>query len=55
MIIAGNKLGNTADANLETWKTAIISLRKLDCDHVIPGHGYRFDTGLIENTINIFP
>ena len=55
MIRAGKQLGNTADANLETWKASVMNLRDLDCIYVIPGHGYRFDPGLIENTINIFP
>ena len=55
MIRAGSKLGNTADANLKTWKTALISLRNLDCDYIVPGHGFRFNADLIDNTISIFP
>jgi hypothetical protein len=34
MILAGNGTGNTADANLSTWKVAVTRLQSLDC-HVV--------------------
>ncbi|MBN2442682.1 MAG: MBL fold metallo-hydrolase [Spirochaetales bacterium] len=55
MIRCDNTLGNIEDANLETWKTAIMSLRNLSYNIVIPGHGYRFDADVINNTISLFP
>lgn len=55
MILAGNKPGNTSDANMKTWKDAVSSLKSLDYETVIPGHGLRFDPELIENTIRILP
>jgi metallo-beta-lactamase class B len=55
MILAGNGPGNTADANLSTWKNAVIRLLSLDCRAVVPGHGLRFDAQLIQNTINALP
>ena len=55
MVLAGEGPGNTADANMKTWKTAINGLRSLECRYVVPGHGLRFDPGLIENTIAVLP
>ena len=55
IILAWNGTGNTVDANLKTWKDAVIRLQSLDCDFVVPGHGLRFDAGLIQNTITILP
>ena len=55
MILAGNGTGNLADANLTTWKDAVVRLESLDCRIIVPGHGLRFDTGLIQNTINALP
>lgn len=53
MILAGNKPGNTADADLATWPDAIRSLSKLPVSVVIPGHGDRVDAGLIQHTIEV--
>ena len=55
MLRAGNGLGNTADANMETWKASVEQLLELECEAVAPGHGIRFDSGVIENTISLFP
>lgn len=55
MLRAGNGTGNRADANMNTWKSSVEQLRKLECIIVIPGHGIRFDSGIIENTISILP
>ncbi len=53
MIRAGSGLGNTADANMESRKSAIEQLRVLECVAVVPGHGIRFDPGVIDNTISM--
>jgi hypothetical protein len=53
MILAGDKPGNTADADLTTWPDAIRALSKLPVSVVIPGHGDRVDAGLIQHTIEV--
>lgn len=55
MVLAGEGPGNTADANMGTWKTAVAGLESLECRYVVPGHGLRFDPGLIVNTIAVLP
>jgi glyoxylase-like metal-dependent hydrolase (beta-lactamase superfamily II) len=55
MILAGDSVGNTADANMATWADAVASLRQLRPDVVVPGHGLRFDPGLIQHTIDLLP
>lgn len=55
MLRVGNGTGNRADANMETWRTSVERLRDYDCVAVIPGHGIRFDPGVIDNTISILP
>jgi hypothetical protein len=53
MVLAGNKPGNTADADLTTWPEAIRPLTKLPVSVVIPGHGDRTDAGLLRHTIDV--
>ena len=53
MILAGNGVGNTADANMDTWAGAVASLEALRCRTVVPGHGLRFDPGLIRHTVEL--
>lgn len=53
MVLAGNKPGNTADANLATWPEAVRALTKLPVSIVIPGHGDRLDPGLLQHTIDV--
>jgi metallo-beta-lactamase class B len=53
MVLAGNKPGNTADADLTTWPDAIRTLTKLPVSIVIPGHGDRTDPGLLQHTIDV--
>jgi glyoxylase-like metal-dependent hydrolase (beta-lactamase superfamily II) len=55
MLRVGNGTGNRADANMDTWKSSVERLRDFDCVAVIPGHGIRFDPGVIENTISVLP
>jgi metallo-beta-lactamase class B len=52
MVLAGEKPGNTADADLAAWAEAIRILSKLPVSVVIPGHGERLDPGLLLHTIN---
>ena len=55
MLRAGKGTGNLRDANMDTWKTAVMKLLELECDAIVPGHGVRFDPGVIENTISVLP
>ncbi len=51
MIVGGNKLGNTADADLASWPNAVRTLLGLGAETVVPGHGTRLDPGLLPHTI----
>ncbi len=51
LILAGDRPGNTADADLEAWPQAIRRLARFPADIVVPGHGDRLDPGLIANTL----
>jgi metallo-beta-lactamase class B len=53
MVLAGEKPGNIADADLTTWPQAIRALTKLRVSVVIPGHGDRLDPGLLQHTIDV--
>jgi glyoxylase-like metal-dependent hydrolase (beta-lactamase superfamily II) len=53
MILSGNKVGNTADADLDSWSRAVHSLTALPATVVIPGHGDRIDPNLIPNTLYV--
>ncbi len=53
MIVGMNRLGNTSDANLESWLESVRSLSRLDYDVLVPGHGARLDPGLLEHTIGL--
>lgn len=53
MAVVGSRLGNTADANMEMWGAAVESLLALHALLVIPGHGMRFDSGVLEHTIEL--
>lgn len=55
MLRAGNGLGNTADANLEQWKSSLLRLKSFQCEYIIPGHGIRFDKRLIDHSIALLP
>ena len=51
MILGGDQVGNTSDADLKNWPDAVRKLEQFDVEIVVPGHGDRLDTGLIEHTI----
>ena len=53
MILGGDGVGNTADADLENWPEAVRKLQQFNARIVIPGHGDRLDATLIEHTITL--
>jgi glyoxylase-like metal-dependent hydrolase (beta-lactamase superfamily II) len=53
MILSGDAVGNTADADMAAWPTAIRKLQGLAVDVVVPGHGDRLDPGLIQHTLDV--
>ena len=53
MILGGDQIGNTSDADLKNWPLAVRKLEQFDVDIVVPGHGDRFDAGLIQHTIDL--
>ncbi len=53
MILAGDSVGNTADADMTEWPKSIDKLRQFKVDLLIPGHGDRMDPQLIDHTLDI--
>jgi metallo-beta-lactamase class B len=53
MILGGDQIGNTSDADLKSWPEAVRKLKQFDAEVVVPGHGDRLDAGLIEHTITL--
>jgi metallo-beta-lactamase class B len=53
MILGTDKIGNTADADMQNWPEAVKSLQKLAVDVIVPGHGDRFDPDLIQHTLDL--
>jgi glyoxylase-like metal-dependent hydrolase (beta-lactamase superfamily II) len=53
MIIGGDKVGNTSDADLKEWPKSVRRLVRFDFDILVPGHGDRLDPGLLEHTIDL--
>jgi glyoxylase-like metal-dependent hydrolase (beta-lactamase superfamily II) len=53
MILSGDAPGNTADADMAAWPTAIRKIEELPVDVVVPGHGDRLDPGLIQHTLDV--
>jgi len=53
MILGWDGVGNTSDADLDTWPAAVCDLRRFECDLIVPGHGDRLDPGLLEHTIQM--
>lgn len=52
-VLAGDRLGNTAEADMVSWPKAIRSLMALPVDVVVPGHGMRLDPGLLQHTLDL--
>ena len=55
MILAGESVGNAADANMDTWADAVGTLERLRPLLIVPGHGLRFDPDLIRHTLSVLP
>ncbi|MBN2535711.1 MAG: MBL fold metallo-hydrolase [Spirochaetales bacterium] len=53
MILSGNKIGNTADADMKQWPVSVRKLFQFPVDVVVPGHGERLDPGLIQHTLDL--
>lgn len=53
MILGGEALGNTAEADLARWPEAVRLLGGFPLDVVVPGHGERLDPGLIQHTLDL--
>lgn len=53
MILGTDKIGNTADADMHHWPEAVKFLQKYPVDVVVPGHGDRFDPGLLQHTLDL--
>jgi glyoxylase-like metal-dependent hydrolase (beta-lactamase superfamily II) len=53
MVLGCDKIGNTADADLDAWPAAIRALAKLPASVVIPGHGDRIDPELLPSTLEV--
>jgi len=51
MILAGDSAGNTADADMDAWPDSVRRLKQFECDVLVPGHGDRYDPGLLDHTL----
>jgi glyoxylase-like metal-dependent hydrolase (beta-lactamase superfamily II) len=53
MVIGQDEVGNTADADMEAWPDSVRNLARFDFDVLVPGHGDRLDSGLLEHTVDL--
>jgi hypothetical protein len=53
MILGGDQIGNTADADMKNWPEAVRKLMQFDAEIVVPGHGERLDVGLLQHTLDL--
>lgn len=53
MILAGDRPGNLAEADLDRWGDGIRLLQPLAVDVVVAAHGPRLDPGLLQNTLDV--
>lgn len=53
MVMAGDRVGNLSDADVEAWPAAIERLRGLRAGVIVPGHGDRTDPGLLDHTLSL--
>lgn len=51
MLLGGEEVGNTREANILSWLQAVIRLKQWDAEIVIPGHGDRIGPDLIDHTV----
>lgn len=53
MILAGEQVGNTKDADLDAWPDSVRNLAQFEFDILVPGHGDRYDPGLLDHTLDL--
>ena len=53
MVLAGPRVGNRSDADMDGWPAATRALMALQPKIVIPGHGDRTDRDLLEHTLSL--
>ena len=53
MLMAGDRVGNRAVADVRKWPAAVKRLLDLPAETVVPGHGERFDRWLLKNTLDV--
>lgn len=53
MALGTDKVGNTSDAELAAWPESIRNLYQFDFEMVVPGHGDRLDSNLLEHTLDL--
>ncbi len=53
MVLAGDRVGNSAEADLARWPESIRKLMPLPVDVVVAAHGPRLDPGLLQHTIDV--
>jgi glyoxylase-like metal-dependent hydrolase (beta-lactamase superfamily II) len=53
MILAGDKPGNTAEADMKQWPESARRLKQFPVDVVVPGHGERLDPALVQHTVDL--
>jgi len=53
MILAGDRTGNVAEADLARWIEGIRNLMLLPVDVVVAAHGSRLEPGLLQNTLDV--
>lgn len=53
MLIAADRAGNVAEADLDRWAAGIRQLQQLSVDVAVAAHGARLDPGLLQNTIEV--
>jgi glyoxylase-like metal-dependent hydrolase (beta-lactamase superfamily II) len=55
MIVGGDQLGSTSEADLLAWRESLQKLYQFEFDILVPGHGERLDPGLLEHTLTLLP
>lgn len=50
MILTGDRVGNTSDADVKAWPNSLEKLNRFPAKWIIPGHGQKFTPDLLEHT-----
>lgn len=53
LLLAGDRLGNVAEADLERWPEGVRQLLPLAVDVAVAAHGPRLDPGLVQHTLDV--